>query len=399
MIVGLRFASFLLFLAILSGCEGAALGGSPPPADVIGHLEPEPLLTIGEDDSPSAVTFSDVSGVVTLPDKSIVVANRHSPPQLFRFDERGALLNTFGGAGEAPGEFRSASWLRASRDTLVIYDATLARLTRFLPTGELVSTMQLPQGRFGRGAGWRPLGILPGGDILARPMFLFSGGGDRTGRSEMPIARVNPETGIPVQIVLVPGTEYAPRPGTSRAMGIIFGKSTAVDLTSNRIFVTTGDELRTDEYNPDGTVVRTYASAATRRRVTEADVEALFDLVVGTANPNDRQLAEQEVRSLRGEVTVASEFPAAGDYHNVGVPTSSAVVDDSDRVWLAEYVGPLDTEAYWALFSGDGTYLGRVGVPATFWIKQVKNGVALGFYQDEDLVESVRAYRIAWRHP
>lgn len=399
MIERLCSASFLLILVILSGCEAEARGRATAPADVIGHLEPEPLLTIGDDDSPSSVPFSDVSGVVALPDNSIVVANWHSPPQLYRFDEQGTLLNTLGGAGEAPGEFRSASWLRASQDTLVVYDATLARLTRFLPTGELVSTMQLPQGRFGRGAGWRPLGILSGGDILARPMFLFSGGGGSAGRSDMPIVRVDPGTGIPVQIAVVPGTEYAPRPGTSRAMGVIFGKSTAVDLTRSRIFITTGEELRTDEYSQDGTVVRTYASAATRRRVTEADVDAFFDLVIGTANPNDRQLVEQEVRSLRGEATVASEFPAAGDFDNVGLPTSSVVVDDSGRVWLAEYVSPLDTEAYWAVFSGDGTYLGRVTVPAKFWIKQVKEDVALGFYQDEDLVESVRTYRIAWRQP
>jgi hypothetical protein len=179
-------------------------------------------------------------------------------------------------------------------------------------------------------------------------------------------------------------------------MGVIFGKSTAVDLHGDRIFVTTGDQLGTREYDLDGDVVRACSADSESRPVGEADVDAALEIAISALSPKDRDMARREVQELRGNAAVAAEFPAAGNQDDWGIPTKSVIVDDLGRIWVAQYVAPLDTAAYWAVFAPDCTYLGRIAVNARFRISHIASNMAVGVYQDSNLVETVRAYRINW---
>jgi len=394
---GKRLAIRLLTLVLLVSCGGSEAGPTQePPTDLIGSADTVPAFALGEGDGPDAVTFSDLSDVLVLDDGSIVVANRRKPAQLYRFDPSGNLIGTLGRDGEGPGEFRSVSWVQAVGDTIVAYDPVLARITKFSRADETISSIGLPASRFGLGAHWWGIGMLSDGAVLARPLLAFSGSVSEQGRSEWPLARISLD-GAPTQITVVPGTEFGPRPGESRSMGVLFGKTTAVDLDRNRIFVTTGDRLGTDEYNVAGNLVRSCGTVTSTRRVSVSDVDALLDLLVNSVGKSDRAAAKREAAALRSNAPVAKEFPAAGDQDDWGIPTSSVVVDDLQRIWIAEYVGPLDAWAYWAVFDPDCEYLGRVRVPATFRMAQFASGIAVGASLSSDMVESVRAYRIEWR--
>ena len=387
-----------ILLATLVACADRPASDTVDPRhDIIGHTAPTPESMMGELDGDTDVTFSDISGILRLPNGSIVIANRYSPPTLHFFTSTGARLRSVGRAGEGPGEFKSISWIQLVGDTLVVYDPSLARISRFSFGGDFLSSRQLPAGRFGSSGPLWLTGLLEDGSGLAQPQFSFPAGGRGSGRSHLYLSRVDLTTGQPTQLLQVPGAEYGPRPQTSHSMGVVFGKSTAVELINNRIFVATGDSLSVVEYDPQGREIRAFIAPYKQRTVAKADIDAEYERIIGTISAGDREMARREVRQIRKDAPTSSRFPATGDY-GYGTPGPSIHVDSEGRLWLLEYLAPRDTTAYWAVFKRSGTYLGRVAVPATFWIHDVQSDVAYGVQANSDGVESVRSYRVLWRN-
>lgn len=92
-------------------------------------------LTISE----SSVGGKSIADFAVSPDGLIVIND--GDLHLVVFSAAGAKLRSMGRSGEGPGEFRRISELGWLHDTLVVYDATLKRLSKFqVQTGRLLGS-------------------------------------------------------------------------------------------------------------------------------------------------------------------------------------------------------------------------------------------------------------------
>lgn len=101
---------------------------------------PIPVAEIGVASGAQELEFSDVTGALQLPDGRIVVADGGTSELRF-FDAVGSFLQSAGGEGEGPGEFRSIDYFGLlGTDTLVVYDGRLRRLSLLDPTGRFLGS-------------------------------------------------------------------------------------------------------------------------------------------------------------------------------------------------------------------------------------------------------------------
>lgn len=105
----------------------------PVPRDLAKHriLAAEPDLVIRSDEDNSASVFSDVRDVAVLSGGRVAVVNG-SGNDILVFDAAGRHIDTWGGSGDGPGEFRYLEWLAfLSPDSLAAGDGGLRRVTVF----------------------------------------------------------------------------------------------------------------------------------------------------------------------------------------------------------------------------------------------------------------------------
>lgn len=131
---GRRTAAFLM-VAALCACDhtparvGADGGGGSPLT-----VETEPRVAVGVLDADPAHEFQKVTTPFLLPDGRLVVPVGGAG-EIRIFDSGGHHLETLGGPGEGPGEFRSLGSVWARGDTIEAFDSELRRVTRFFPDG------------------------------------------------------------------------------------------------------------------------------------------------------------------------------------------------------------------------------------------------------------------------
>jgi len=160
---GIRFLLSVALVAGFSSCAGEATrdGGG----DSLGawSLAAEPDVVIGKADGETPYLFSAMGPAVLLPDGRVAVSDLDEGViRVFRSD--GSFELEMGGRGEGPGEFEYISrMVLVPPDTLVVHDSRLFRLTRYLTSGALLSTLSLKAER------GRPevfLGELPEGEMV-----------------------------------------------------------------------------------------------------------------------------------------------------------------------------------------------------------------------------------------
>ncbi len=84
----------------------------------------------------SAASLGKVTGLAVLSDGSLYVAEE-TPARVSLFGKTGSLVRVMMRQGGGPGEVRSPA-ITAQGDTLVVYDASLGRVTRMAPNGHVV---------------------------------------------------------------------------------------------------------------------------------------------------------------------------------------------------------------------------------------------------------------------
>ena len=105
------------------------------------RLGPEPLFSIGKMEGEEPYLLHDVNGATMLSDGRIVILN-DGTKELRVFDGSGTYLETWGGLGEGPGEFRAGNQLwgivTMPGDSVIVWHFWYPQVSVFGPDGELV---------------------------------------------------------------------------------------------------------------------------------------------------------------------------------------------------------------------------------------------------------------------
>ncbi len=118
----------------------------------------EPHVSIGGVDGPQEYQWFDVTAAARQSDGDIVVVDGGSR-EVRLYDRLGIFMRNLGGPGSGPGEFQDpAQVMVTAGDSVVVWDNTLYRITRFDPDGGFVSVGYRPAALSGtcEGAWGRP---------------------------------------------------------------------------------------------------------------------------------------------------------------------------------------------------------------------------------------------------
>jgi hypothetical protein len=353
-------------LLVLYGC--GAGDRTPPRARTSDwEVDGRATVTLGLGEEAPEKVFGRIVGVVILSDGRTVVADG-MPSDVRWFGPDGALLARMGGIGDGPGEFRRIGSLqRLAGDSIAVFDAGSARLTKFDASAAFAGSVTL--------AGRSPAEayqISDGRIISINPIAPTWGDPPRTGLRRVPVeiswhgsdGRVLGLEGT------YPGADiyvaWSAEP-SQRRLGIApLGRWTRLVVGGSRYVVATGD--------PGPLQV--------------VDVELGDTLTV---------LLPEEDLGVTGEL---AEAYAAGATASGSPsfplperrPAYSRILHDGEWLWVSEYVPDPVTPEKWTAHSLKTGLAKGLQVPQGLDIRDVFGGQVVGIRRSQLGVESVEVH-------
>ena len=369
-----RVSSTLVCLVCAAACGGD--GGSPGVVEQW-RIDPEPLVAVGDVDAEDPYLFARIAGVELLPDGRIAVADGMSGTiRVFHSD--GRLDRQMGGIGDGPGEFRYINSLRVSYpDTLVVYDSQALRLTAFLATGELVSTVS-----FTSPDGWPEvyLGAYSDGSHAGAWIRQEPRDPSVVTVDQMKLGRFGPDGRLESILGSAVGMRRtgSPLPFSPHFLAVMVGDT---------VYHTDGLGGRLEVAGPSGEMLGVVRVPGGEWEAEEAlaRLEAILS-----------ESWSERLQGLKGLVAMES------------VPTISEVLaDDEGRLWVKQYVPETDshwnrrlrTGGEWVVVERDGSVVARVSVPDGVRPVAIRDSRVLGVAFDEYDVERVQVHAIERGRP
>ena len=335
-----------------------------------------PAVSIGLRGGDEAYQFYGVEDATRLADGRIVVADAGSS-ELRVFSAEGGHVVSLGGVGEGPGEFAQfdpetvsvwpgdsiagASWWRGQ---VVIFDAD----------GNHGRTATLGGARFSL------LGVMPGGDILAKPGLpvgmQFGAGGSTLRRQEAEFAVVRPTGEIRASVGTQAGDEWFFSPSSPSARPHPFGRSVLATVWGPLAVVTANDRYEIRAYDADGMLAKIVRREHELRVPTQAELDAVLE-----ESWADRSAEDQErLRGMAEGMTLVEFFPAF----------AALLSDPLGYLWVQEYRFPEQVGSIWTVFDADGRVQGFVEMPRDLELFEIGEDYILGGTTDELGVERVQ---------
>jgi len=381
---------------------GVAIVTNPSSGAVHAVLVPEPILTIGAIDGPDEVLFGRIVSVAVDGAGRLIVADEQNG-EIRIFDAAGAHLQTIGGSGEGPGEFRNlgGAWTTAE-GTIVAVDTRLDRITRFGPGGELVATAtfrgpgDVPMIRPIRLAGpdaflSRVLSVnLPSSeDAVSLETALESLADPLGGKSEY-LVRYDLTGALIDTVATVPGeaTMISSRDSGAnlsiQLMKVPFSPvPVATASPDGRIAVTRGRSYEFSLYDPVGVLDRIVRVADEPPIRTDEHLEAWVRASTGGREPMDDAQVEVALRSYE-TMPVPDRLPA----------WNSLQISDSGETWARRFAIRGAETVLLDVFGADGSFLGQVALPARFRIEQISAGRLTVVSTDDLGIQRVEVYEL-----
>lgn len=343
-------------------------------------LSSSPLLSIGGGSNPNEALTRVVS-LARLRDGRILLWEPR-PASVRLFGANGRFIRTFAREGAGPGEVRDAVWIGLAGDTVLIFDRTQRRLTRFSPNGEVLTIV--PFRVADNGHTYSVIGRWQSGTYVLRSVDGgFSGlRADGVRRDSAWVALTDSGGGGLRRLVEFPGattfTKATPNGGAyfSRQP---FGDDGLTAIGKDVVWV--GD-------NATPTLVGYDRLGQPKYRVT----------VPFESTPVERRAADERreremgtARSAAVQTLINAKYaalPKTTPYYN-GI----AVAPNGD-LWVTSFAPYDKVAAQVAVLSPEGTIRARLRLPARFRVIQVDVDLVTGVYRDEDDVEYVQVYRI-----
>jgi hypothetical protein len=346
-----RDASFTL---VDSAGVQIATSAAPAWANATGwRIDTVPLLDIGGSEDPSA-QFGEIAGAL-LRDSGVVVADESDRTLRF-FDARGALVATSGRKGAGPGEYEEISGVQRARDSLIVWDHKLRRVTLLDPAGRYVRSFVLM--RDGTRGFPSPVGQWNDGRLL----FVNTTGVS----SGMPIGPVSDSLSVLRLGADGAGDSLLGRwrgretvavtsPRFVASLTLPYRRTTTVRTHPAGFWIGTGDDARIDRYDMNGRLVASVRWTATVTPVGSGELSAWRDSLL-----DGFEQLPAEFSSAFGKAARMVEFPTTRP------PYRTFLVSGEDELWVQRVshwrAGRAPTE--WDIFDGQGRWLGALLVPA-----------------------------------
>ncbi len=413
---GVRTGAILSFLAVsglparglageqagtrLSDSAGVAIATAVGPAWGPGEgwrVDEEPLLEIGTAVGDPEYQLYNVVGAVRLSTGDIVVGDGGSG-ELRRYDRAGTFVWRAAGEGEGPAEHRFMTFLGLlPGDSLVTYDAALARAQVFDPAGRLARTIPIE-------SPWR--GSIPrrAAGVSGRSLVMAL-----TDGTEMPdggvvrwpgirIATLDLADGAMEAVSDFPGGEQVIEPSGDNIAFVSydFGKEPQFAIAPGTLAAVDTGAFDVRSFSiADGRISRILRRDIAPTPVTSAHVDAEIEAYIEsnvTYGGVSRQQAEQMAQRRRGDPR-APTLPIL----------RSIRLDAMGNLWVEPFFGAGIEVGPFEVFAPDGTWLGSVSVPPRLdrgFIPDMAPGLEigddylLGVWSDAQGVEYVRLYSL-----
>lgn len=370
---------------------GVRIVTSAPTDAVYAETAAEPALVIGRLDGPQEYLFGTITAVARDERGNVVVGDSQAN-EIRVFDATGVHLRTLGGAGKGPGEFETLSdaWPVAGGN-IVATDRGLDRITVFDSTGRVVETTRVEQ--------------LGGSEINLNSMFSRGTGGRGTVLHEVTLRSASPvmtgegtfhsvmeaALGGEPQVLYVrhrfDGTlvdtvaEGRTRPvivsqlagGAVSFAQLPFAPTSSAAGSDRGIAVTGGLAYELSLFDPAGSLVMIARLEDQPPARTEEHLRVRAEL-----EANERESPEELMEQYRG-MPLPDTLPG---YTKVRVA-------DTGELWAERFRVTGEEVGRWDVFAGDGAYLGRVEVPASFAIQEISRSQLVGTIRDELDVQRV----------
>ena len=355
---------------------------APAPGSRLGwQVGPPPPLAIGVQEGDERYQLFWVEDAARLPDGRIAVANAGTSEIRF-FSDDGTFLESWGGAGEGPGEFPQgdpesvgawrgdsivgASWWRGA---VSVYDAE----------GNHGRTALLGDGHYSFA------GLMPDGNVLGQPSILigmpFGTGEQLLHRQEARFALIAPDGELHASLGTHEGDEWFFSPTNPGARPHPFGRTVLATVWGALAVVATNDRYEITAYDGDGRLARIVRRDHELRAPTQAELAAALEAGYAEGSEEDRARL----------VTMNEGMPLVESY-----PAFSALQSDPlGYLWVREYDLPGQERNLWTVFDPEGRVEGFVEMPLDFEPSEIGEDYILGLAQDELGVERVQLWGLS----
>ena len=346
-------------------------------------LAGEPDLVIRSSEDDPASVFADVRDVEVLPQGRVAVVNG-SDNGILLFDSAGEHVDTWGGFGAGPGEFRYLEWLASlPPDSLAAGDRGLRRVTILEANGRYVRSIggasavdpasnPVPP---------LPMGLLADGSVVAA-FFESVAPVAGTARPAVDIVAIPPVGDTVHPVGRWPGEELAlfEEDGAMQVTQLPFGRRLHVAPAPDGVWIADDDRWEMRKYSPQGElrmVVRSSASpAAVSDELLEAWISERYRFAGQVRNLED---LKEDQRQIAGHTTTPS-FGMVLGMSDGGLAVGEFGLDTaSPRAWIT--VDP------------DGTVT-EIELPAGLAVKRWGPDWVIGIVRDELDREEIHRYRI-----
>lgn len=348
------------------------------------RIDPEPFLRIGEVEGEEPYQFGQLWDGVLLADGHIAVGD-FLAKEVRVFDATGQHVNTFGQAGDGPGEFRSLVFVSAYRgDSIAAFDQGLYRTSVFSRSSGLARTVRnRVDGNF------MVFGIVRDG-----PFLLYNPG---QYRPELPqglqwdstdVVAMDLSGGSSEVVIRLPVFERLIGPGGRRKLLMLPGVSIHA-VAEDGFYWATSDRYEISFYDTEGKVRRILRRPVHPRAIDES-MKAEYEAAILT-----------RVRRTEGEEAVpryARNF-ADASYKETLPLFGSAFVDGDQRLWVSEWSFPTTSSSQppprrWSVFSPEGIWLGDLEAPDGLRILDSRGDIVLGIWRDDLDVQYIQLHHI-----
>lgn len=346
------------------------------------RIGPRPAVSIGEIEGEDPYIFHRALDATRLPDGRIVVAHRSSG-ELRVFDASGTHLASWGGEGEAPGEFHGGSLAAVEPwhgDSVMAWYAGFAGvISVFDDDGNFGRSFRL--GGMPPDTRW-PVAPRADGTIVVtvNAEQLHSGieiwNGDGTRSADLGTYPVF-ET---YQAFFELEQEFHPYP-------VVYSRTLELGPWGDLVFVCLSNRFEFKAFRADGTLARIVRLDHDPRPTTQADHDRYVEQEVAILRRRNPPVSAERLKRERETAEsreMAKTFPAF----------SEVMGDGAGYLWVREYDLPGEERPVplWLVFDPGGRALGFVETPAGLQVREIGEDYILGRRVDELGVESIQLW-------